>query len=66
MPAEGVGHFGALRLVFGMEGEPILRAAEIEEHERGVGLFLIGEFPERLDPAMERAGGKAIRARQLG
>ena len=62
---QGLGHFLALRFVFRVEGEPVLRTAEIEKYQRALDLLLISEFPERLDPTVQRTGGKAVGPRQI-
>src|SRR5438309_1561349 len=61
-----LGHRLALCLVVGVEREPLLRFAEVEENERGVGLLLIDQLPERFAPPVQRAGGKAFGRRELG
>ena len=63
---ERLRHLGPLRLVFGMQREAVLGTAEIEEHQRSLGLFQIREFPKRFHPAVQRPGGKAVAARQFG
>ena len=62
---QGLGHFLALRFVFRVEGEPVLRTAEIEKYQRALDLLLISEFPQRLDPTVQRTRGKAVGPRQI-
>src|SRR5262249_28746888 len=62
---QGLGRFLALSLVFRVQRQPVLRSTEVKEHERGIGVHLVLEPPERLDPAVQSAGRKSVRARQL-
>ena len=59
------GHLLALGLVLGQQGQPVMRAAEVEEHERGGGFLLVGQPPEGFDPAVHGVRGKAVGAREL-
>jgi hypothetical protein len=48
-----------------MQRESVLRATQIEKHQRGLWLFLIGKFPQRFHPPMERTSRESIGPREL-
>ena len=61
-----LGHLGTLGLVLGMQRQAFVRATQVEKHQRGRRLLLVGKPPERFHPAVQRSGGKPIRAGQFG
>ena len=60
-----VRHLLALGLVFGVQREPVLRAAKVEKHQDRRRLLLICQPPERLDPPVDGVRRKAVSAREL-